>query len=299
MIARRLPLLMFAGLVLFGCSPKVETPAPSGKEDGPPAVAVKDDNTPAPVTKDPASPSPGKAREPALPFAKAVRFISPEGENQPPDITAGGKHVGKIYEAIAGRAGKKGLWEEVSFTTPEGKKIRHTAHVKTDLGTIQIELFADEAPNHVRNFIALARAGYYEGLSFHQSIRKEATAPKAEDELPTQRLFYLEAGCPRGTGEVGYGSIGYWLKNEIVTALTHEEGTVGAWHGPDLDAAACRFYITLCPAPGLDGNFTIFGKIVHGLEVAHTINSRPAMDGARPREPVLIREVTIHSKVLD
>src|SRR5262249_23268427 len=106
---------------------------------------------------------------------------------------------------------------------------------------------------------------------------------------------YLEGGCPVGTGQFGYGSIGYWLKPEIDTQLAHEEGTLGACHD-DLETAACKFYITLGKAPQLDGNYTIFGKIVRGLDVAHVISQRPVFDDdlhSTPREPVIIKSVTI------
>src|SRR5207245_467740 len=110
--------------------------------------------------------------------------------------------------------------------------IRYTADLETDLGMIEIELFPEAAPNHVRNFIALAQAGYYDGLPLHRSLR---------GQVAEQTLAYLEGGCPLGTGEFGFGSIGYWLKPEISPTLTHEEGSVGAVHGDIAESAACKF----------------------------------------------------------
>ena len=104
-----------------------------------------------------------------------------------------------------------------------------------------------------------------------------------------------------GTGEFGLGSIGYWLKPEISPTLTHEEGTIGAVRGEALDSAACKFYVCLAKAPGMDGGYTIFGKITKGLDIARTINNRPNVEDGdlsdRPKEAVLIREVTIHASV--
>ena len=165
--------------------------------------------------------------------------------------------------------------------------IRYTARLKTDLGNIEIELFALAAPNHVRNFIALAQTGYYNGLSFYRSINE-----KVEGEP----MAYLEGGCPLGSGEFGFGSIGYWLKPEFsANSLTHEPGTVGAVHGEAVESAACKFYISLSKTPGMDGNYTIFGKITQGLDIAHAINKRTVVDDGdlsdRPKEPVIIREV--------
>jgi hypothetical protein len=107
-------------------------------------------------------------------FKDAVLFEPPEGEQRPPDKTLAGKNVGALFEEIAGHDGAAGLWDTIPWTTAEGKRLRYTALLKTDLGTITIALFADSAPNHVRNFIALARAGYYNGLPFHRSLNKQA-----------------------------------------------------------------------------------------------------------------------------
>ncbi|MFO0970002.1 MAG: peptidylprolyl isomerase [Gemmataceae bacterium] len=276
-----------------GCSPKTDD---GDKPDGPlpkPKVAVR------PETKaDDKRESKSVVVDGAdVPFHKAVLLdpVSDE-EVRPPDTTVAGRNVAKLFEAIAGNEKEKGLWDKIDFRTGDGKKIRYRAKVKTDFGVIEIDLLADAAPNHVRNFIALARAGYYDGLPFHRSLNQTS------DGKP---WHYLEGGCPKGTGEVGYGSIGYWLKPELKPGLRHEVGTVGAWHSEELETAACKFYVTLSPTPWMDADpeldlgYTIFGKIVGGLEVARTINSQPARDGApgEPLRPVVIREVTIESRV--
>jgi peptidyl-prolyl cis-trans isomerase B (cyclophilin B) len=224
-------------------------------------------------------------------FSEATISEPPEGEERPPDSTVAGKSVGKMYEEIAGKDGRGGLWEQIPLVNTDGTRIRYTAFVKTDLGTISIELLSDAAPNHVRNFIALARAGYYNGLAFDRAIRQKVEV----EEMKETPFEMLEAGCPVGTGEPGYGSIGYWLKPEIADKLTHEEGRVGACHGEELESAAAKFYITLGKSPWLDGNWTIFGKVTQGLDVARTILERPttAEDPSRPQSPVQIREVAI------
>lgn len=283
-------------LTSAGCGPKSE-PAAKAKPDGEaPQVEIKKEDVKEKIT--------GATLGPPLVFSAsfrdAVRLDPPDGELRPPDFTMGGKNVAKMFEAVSGRDGKPGLWDGVQFSAPDGKKLRHIAHVKTDLGVIKIELFADEAPLHVRNFIALARAGYYDGLCFHRSERTDADDKK---DTPAKQFHYLEAGCPKGTGEIGYGSIGYWMKPERTsTKLQHVKGTVGAWHAEELETAACKFYLTLCDVPWMDGNYTIFGKVIQGLEVADAINQRPVHPDAlrdRPVEPVVIREVTIHSETVE
>src|SRR5207244_7503839 len=134
-------------------------------------------------------------------------------------------------------------------------------------GSLTLALLPNVAPNHVRNFVALARAGYYDGLLFEHVIQQEGDGPDA-------RLELVEAGCPLGTGEAGIGHLGYWLPPEFSDKVKHEEGTVGACRADDPDTAGCRFYITLSKAPVMDGNFTVFGRVTSGLDVVRRIAQR-------------------------
>jgi cyclophilin family peptidyl-prolyl cis-trans isomerase len=266
---------LLIGLVLAGC--KRGEPAKGAQQtDKAQNIAV----TPVKIVLDP------RLRQS---FQDATLQEPPDGESRPPDQTVAGKSIGKMYEEIAGPGG---LWDKIAFTAPDGRKIHHTALVKTDQGPITIELFSDAAPNHVRSFIALAKVGYYNGLFFDRAIRQ-----KIEGDKESQ-LEYLEAGCPLGTGASGQGSIGYWLKPEFSEKLSHVEGTIGACHGEELESAAAKFYITVSRAPEMDGQWTIFGKVTQGLDVVRTIFQRPVQedDPARPREPAVIREVTIQSR---
>ncbi len=281
-----LTLFAAAALALIGCG-KSDDPAPPDR----PAAAVG----PSAAGTAPARPKAVAAlpvSRPRLqkPFKQAVLLDPPEGQQKPPDLTIAGKNTALIFEAIAGRNFEGGLWDQVEYVDGQGRRLQYTAVLQTELGAIEIALWPEAAPNQVTSFIALARAGYYDGLPFHASQRIEA------DE---KTLAYLEAGCPRGTGELGGGSVGYWLEPEIDKGLVHEAGTVGAWHEPEQpDTASGRFYITLHRAPWMDGAYTIFGRITRGLDVAHVINKRPVIDEYpfdRPREPVVIRKVTITS----
>jgi peptidyl-prolyl cis-trans isomerase B (cyclophilin B) len=215
-------------------------------------------------------------------FKDATAQDPPEGQWLPESgLTKTGQSVGKLYETVVAE------WDKIRFVTPDGKKLAFTATLTTDLGTVTIELWPDKAPNHVRNFIALARAGYYDGLAFDRAIKREDGSGAAFEAL--------EGGCPAGSGEVTYGSIGYWLKPEF-NGATHEPGTVGACHGEEVESAACKFYINLSKAEWMDGSFTLFGKVVNGLDVVRAIHSRPVPDDGindRPVEPVVIRRVTI------
>ncbi len=242
-----------------------------------------------PVVATPASLEKSKLH---LPFREAVLLDSPSDEQRPPDLTIAGKNTGKIYEAIAGKDGKGGLWDQILFVNADGKKIKYTALVTTKAGDIQLELFPQAAPNHVRSFVALAKAGYFDGMPFYRSHREI-------NENGT--VAFIESGCPKGTGEFGYGSIGYWLRPEISPNLTHDEGVLGAWHREELETASCRFYLAAEKMPQMDGSFTIYGKVTRGLDVVRTINKRPVqnMNDWLLVEPVTIHQVIIQTSIAD
>jgi peptidyl-prolyl cis-trans isomerase B (cyclophilin B) len=268
--------------LLAGCGGKEDAPGPA---PAPPKLAVQ--APPSASTPQPAAPAPAPSLTPEArarlnqPFQEATLALPPNPDERLPLKTKTNKSVGVLYEAVVAE------WARVPFCTADGKRLAYTATMKTALGVIKIELWPEVAPNHVRNFVALARAGYYNGLEFDRAVKREPEGGKGEC------FEYLEAGCPLGTGELGYGSIGYWLKPELSPEAKHEPGCVGAWHGEELESAACKFYITLSRAEWMDGNFTLFGKITQGVDVARVIRQRPARDDDRPVEPVVIRSVTI------
>lgn len=219
-------------------------------------------------------------------FAAATLSEPPVDFHKPPDLTLTGKSVGKLYTQLLA------IWPTIELAGTDGKVLPIRAILETDLGTIEISLRSDLAPNHVRNFVALARLGYYDGLVFERAVRvKPPDKPEVE---------ILEAGCPLGTGDPGIGNLGYWLKSELSTEH-FEAGTIGAPHGSELDSAGPRFFITLNEAPFLDKHFTIFGKVTVGIDVARRIFSLPISndpgypEGDRPEKPVVIRKVWITS----
>ena len=219
-----------------------------------------------------------------LPFKEAVILDPPpEDEQRPPDATYNGKNAAKLFETIA-----DDLWDKVAFTDDAGRRIKYLAIMTTELGDIHIDLLGDVAPNHVRSFVCLAKAGYFDDMAFYYSIRRNV-----DDAL----VAYIESGCPRGTGEYGSGSVGYWLRPEISDKITHEEGMLGACLHRDPRSAACRFYLTAAKMPFMDGSFTLFGKITKGLDIVHTINTRAGNEMDRPNQPVVIRSVTIQTAV--
>jgi cyclophilin family peptidyl-prolyl cis-trans isomerase len=300
-IVRRVTATALLGaLALTGCG-KQQAPseqAGSAPQDTP-SIEVKERPNPGAIDNSNNPPKAALVQDNKLePFDKATRSGDdpPANSNPPPDVIVSGKPAYKIYKEVVG------LWDTIRFVTPDGKPIRYSATIETDFGNIEIALRPDLAPNHVRNFVALSRAGYYNGLFVDRICHEEN-----EVEPGKMQVFdSIEAGCPLGNGEPGNGSIGYWLKAEIPgenAKVTHEPGTVGACRGMEPDSAACRFYITLCEAPFLDGNFTIFGKVTQGLDVARIIAKQPTREeedvagSLRPQKPITIKNVTIQTTV--
>ena len=120
------------------------------------------------------------------------------------------------------------------------------AFIRTELGVIELELFVLDAPMTVRNFVRLARDGFYNGLSVH-------------DVVPNG---YVQAGDPRGDGN---GGPGYVIRSEI-NERPMVRGTVAmANHGKDTGGS--RFFITHLPRPELDGRNTVFGQVTSGMEI--------------------------------
>src|SRR5262249_5286971 len=125
------------------------------------------------------------------------------------------------------------------------------AFVDTDRGLIQIELAMNEAPLTVENFVTLARKGYFNGLSFHRVVPD----------------FVIQDGDPRGDGE---GGPGYTIRDEL-NQLPYLRGTVGMALDPWRDTGGSQYFITHSPQPHLDARYTVFGRVVAGMDVVDKI----------------------------
>jgi peptidyl-prolyl cis-trans isomerase B (cyclophilin B) len=137
---------------------------------------------------------------------------------------------------------------------PDVKPVtRPTVTVETEKGKIVIELYPEEAPKTVENFVTLTKKGFYDGLTFHR----------------VEPGFVVQGGDPKGNGT---GGPGYQIKNEPNKTLKHNRGAV-AMANAGRDTAGSQFYIVITkPAPNLDnGDYTIFGKVVSGQDVAEKI----------------------------
>ena len=123
--------------------------------------------------------------------------------------------------------------------------------IVTTRGDIVMELFPERAPATVSNFIELAEQDFYDQKPFHRVVPN----------------FVIQTGCPRGDG---YGSLDFTIRSELAGAYYNDEGYVGmASAGPHTEGT--QFFITHSPAPHLDGRYTIFGKVISGMEAVHSM----------------------------
>lgn len=144
----------------------------------------------------------------------------------------------------------------------------------TDRGPIRVELYPDEAPLTVANFVNLAKRGFYDGLNFHRVIPD----------------FMIQGGCPQGSGT---GGPGYKFEDESRNGVGHERGVLSmANAGPNTNGS--QFFIVTAPAtPWLDGKHTAFGQVTGGMDVVDTIQAIETDARDRPVDDVRMETVKI------
>jgi len=135
--------------------------------------------------------------------------------------------------------------------------------VKTKFGDMDIVLFPELAPKHVESFLKLSKSGFYNGTIFHRIIPG----------------FMIQGGDPltkdpANRSRFGTGGPGYTLPAEF-NKVPHEKGILSAARTADPNSAGSQFFIMVDKAPHLDGQYTVFGEIVKGIDVADTIVSQP------------------------
>jgi len=151
---------------------------------------------------------------------------------------------------------------------------RYTAIIRTNMGSMVIELFADQAPVTVNNFIFLANDGFYNGLIFHRVIPS----------------FMIQGGDPTGTGTAGPG---YRFQDEFVAELTFAQPGILAMANSGPGTNGSQFFVTTAPTPHLNGAHTIFGQIIQGQDIANAISLTETGPGDRPTTPVVIQGIDI------
>ena len=154
------------------------------------------------------------------------------------------------------------------------------AIIKTNMGTIEVELFVDQTPKTVENFVGLAEKGYYNGIIFHRVIKD----------------FMLQAGDPTGTGRGGASFWGGKFEDEFVSDLKHDTPGMLSMANAGPNTNGSQFFITLVPTPWLDGKHTVFGKVINGMDVVYAIGEVKTAAGDKPVNEVVMEEVTIEKR---
>jgi peptidyl-prolyl cis-trans isomerase B (cyclophilin B) len=147
------------------------------------------------------------------------------------------------------------------------------ATMHTNHGTIEVELFDDDAPNTVDNFVKLARDGFYDGVIFHRVIPD----------------FMIQGGDPTGTGR---GGPGYTFEDEFNDNKVVRGALAMANAGPNTNGS--QFFIVTAEAtPWLDGKHTVFGRVTNGMDVVDTISNVDTDPSDKPRSDVTIERVEL------
>lgn len=174
----------------------------------------------------------------------------------------GGKHLPDLTRSFKAEANAQS----------EGEK-EMVAVVETNMGTFSFKFYPEDAPQTVASFKKLANKGFYDGLIFHRVIAG----------------FMMQGGDPTGTGT---GGPGYTIKAEF-NKHSHMAGTVSMARSGDPDSAGSQFFVCLAPASHLDGQYTVFGQVIDGMDVVDAIGKTKTDRGDRPIEEVVMKKVTI------
>lgn len=148
--------------------------------------------------------------------------------------------------------------------------VKDTAHLDLKSGRVVIKLRPDLAPKHVARIKELIEAGFYNGLTFHRVIKG----------------FMAQTGCPEGTGT---GGSGQKIKAEF-SDEPYVRGTLGMARSMNPDSGDSQFFITFGPTPHLEGEYTVWGQVVDGMEHVDKIAV-----GEPPREPDTIIKFSLAS----
>jgi peptidyl-prolyl cis-trans isomerase B (cyclophilin B) len=136
--------------------------------------------------------------------------------------------------------------------------VKQTATITLEKGgEIRLEFYPEDAPKTVENFVTLAKKGFYNGLNFHRVVPD----------------FVVQGGCPKGNGT---GGPGYQIKAEF-NKQKHVRGTLAMARSQDPDSAGSQFYICYGATAHLDGQYTVFGRVVSGMELVDRIKQGDKM----------------------
>ncbi len=185
------------------------------------------------------------------------------------------------YQAYAQRAPMKPY---PKFTSQEIIKMSTTkAVIETKFGNITLKFFPDVAPGHVKNFIDLAKKGFYDGTTFHRVIPG----------------FMIQGGDPNSKNADkrthGMGGPGYTIKAEF-NARPHKRGTLSMARAQNPDSAGSQFFICVKDSAFLDRQYTVFGEVESGMDVVEKIVSQPRDPNDNPNDRIEMKVKIVEAK---
>ena len=161
------------------------------------------------------------------------------------------------------------------------------ATLQTDMGDITLKFFYDKAPRHVQNFVDLAASGFYDGTMFHRVIPgfmiQGGDPNTKKPEYPTH---------PYGTGGNVVGGKEVRLKAEF-NDISHKRGILSMARSPDPNSASSQFFIVVKDSAFLDNQYSAFGEVVSGMDVADKIAAAPRGANDRPNQPIRIKKILL------
>lgn len=174
------------------------------------------------------------------------------------------------FSGCAGSAPESKSFSDASAAAGPAVPVR----IHTSMGVIDVELYPALAPRTVENFLTLVKKGYYDGQIFHRVIPE----------------FMIQTGDPTGTGT---GGPGYEFDDEFTPELNHGQAGVLSMANAGPDTNGSQFFITVAPAPWLDGKHSVFGKVTSGLDNAIEISLAERDDMDKPLQDVVMQSVRV------
>ena len=215
----------------------------------------------------------------------AIQFIEPPGQTQTGETPAEQTSAGQTAPAQTTPPPEQPRPETLEEQME--KTIQATITME-DGGVIVVALYPDLAPQSVRNFVYLARDGFYDGLKFHRIMKG----------------FMIQGGCPlgTGTGNPGYSITGEFEINGFSNDLSHKRGVLSmARQGdPAYDSAGSQFFIVHGDSAFLDGSYAAFGQVTEGLDIVDRLADTPSAPGSgavASEDMPVIKSITIDDDI--
>eukprot|EP00918_Siedleckia_nematoides_P018534 GHVU01039608.1.p1 GENE.GHVU01039608.1~~GHVU01039608.1.p1 ORF type:complete len:190 (+),score=28.00 GHVU01039608.1:75-572(+) len=152
--------------------------------------------------------------------------------------------------------------------------------IKTSLGDLKAELYCQQARRTCKNFLALCASGYYDNTKFHRNLKD----------------FAIQGGDPTGTGKGGESIYGKFFEDETTSTLKHDKrGVLSMANQGSPNTNGSQFFITYSRQPHLNNCYTVFGRLIDGLDTLDKMEKEPVGPKNRPVKDITILSVVVHA----